>query len=544
MTQEIAELIEKSELSLRENVADQPSFSEEDALLITYADQVQKEGEETLQTLSHFYKKYLKNSISIVHLLPFYPWTSDDGFSVVEYDQVDQRYGSWEDIKNFNCPIMADAVFNHCSSQNSFFQNALQGDKEALDFFITFDITKKEDKEFNEHISNVVRPRTHDLLTEYEFNGGEKRLVWTTFSEDQVDTNFRNFKFLKYSIECLLLYFKNNTKWVRIDAVPFFWKELGTNCSHLPKTHEIVKLYRTIADSLEGDFVIMTESNVPHHENITYWGNGNDEAQLIYNFTLPSLLTHAYINQTADKLHHWSNKLETPSQLTTMFNINATHDGVGVRGMEGHVDDYDIDVVANYVVEKGGFVNYKTSRKKGKRPYELNITWTSLLKENHLDQETNLRKVIASHLITYAFPGVPGIYFHNLMASENWVDGVRESGMNRRINRQKLSLKQVEERLQSDMFAKEVFKQLTNALEQRKGFDCFHPNAQKIDMNLHEKVWSFKRIGRLTTLEIHCSFSEETIEMSIQKDMVNVLDDSQFDGHLKPFEIVWLKDKS
>ena len=144
-----------------------------------------KPGEPPLKTLAEFCARHLKGMVSGIHLLPFYPWSSDDGFSVKDFFAVEPSYGTWEDIARLGADfdLMFDAVFNHVSAQGEWFQRFLADDPRYRDFFIA--VAGSPD------LSQVVRPRALPLLTEFSTAAGPKK-VWTTFSADQVDLNFKN----------------------------------------------------------------------------------------------------------------------------------------------------------------------------------------------------------------------------------------------------------------------------------------------------------------------------------------------------------------
>ena len=306
-------------------------FSEKDCVLITYPDQFQKEDEKPLKTLDRFLQDDLKGKMSHVHILPFYPWTSDDGFAPVCYQKVEDSYGDWNDISHLSSKKMVDCVFNHLSSKNEFFLEAKEGKKRFEDMFHVFNKEQFADASFQEELKKVVRPRTSDLLTPFEFEKDTK-YVWTTFGEDQVDTNLSNKDMMKYVLDSLFLYIENGARYFRVDAV-LLWKELGTSCSHHEKTHLIVKLIRAIFDEINLDLLLITESNVPHHENISYWGNGEDEAHLIYNFSLAPLILHALTFGSSRVIQNWSGSVFDKNKTTSFLNFTASHDGIGVRGL-------------------------------------------------------------------------------------------------------------------------------------------------------------------------------------------------------------------
>ncbi|MFW5887725.1 MAG: alpha-amylase family glycosyl hydrolase [Bacteriovoracia bacterium] len=491
-------------------------FGNQDNILITYPDQVQNKNQTSLNAQADFCNKKFRDTISAIHILPFYPWSSDDGFSVIDYHEVCSDFGTWKDIKEYPFQMMFDAVFNHISSKSKWFKKFLQDDEHYQDFFIAFD-----EKPTDEIIAKVTRPRTHPLLTKYQTAKGEK-WVWTTFSEDQIDVNYQSPDLLYAMIDALLNYFEKGAQVIRIDAIPFFWKELGTNCSHHPKTHALLKLFRLITDELEKNFLLISESNVPHKENISYFGNGHDEAHLVYNFSLPPLIIHSNIEGNAKTLYEWSQNVCAPSEETTFFNITATHDGLGVRPLEGLVPDKEISKIAEYAQIKGGKVNFKTDEKGNKKPYELNITWTSMLLDNHLSLETNARKIISSHLASYAFPGIPGIYFHNFFATLNWEEGVKESGINRRINRRKFTTQELEDNLSEVPLTRKVFKGLDHGLKMKNSTSAFDPTADKIDLLIDKRIWSFIRHNRITHQAVLVLYNVSNEAFSLKKILENL----------------------
>ena len=497
-----------------------PMFSEKDTILITYADQFESEGKNNIQALKQFIEEDLDNSVSIIHLLPFYPWTSDDGFSPVDFKQVCSEYGSWSDIEEISQKKMFDCVFNHLSSQNEFFQAALSGDKQCEEMFHVVDETTYNSPSFQKNIKKIVRPRTSDLFSKYRF-GQEDKYVWTTFSKDQIDTNLNNPKMLKYLLESLFLYVEKGAKYFRIDAVPFMWKELGTNCSHLEKTHTFVQLFRAITDRLNSNLIVVTESNVPHLENISYWGAGDNEAHIIYNFSLAPLVLHAVISGDSSYITKWADSVFNLSNKITYLNFTATHDGIGMRGLEGVIPEEEVRLLCELTVDKGGYVGKKTSRNGAERPYELNITWASIMENSSLDQSTYIRKVVNSQAIIMFFPGVSAHYVHNFLGSKNWQEGFEETGIPRRLNRQKLSLP-----LNLRDYAKEIKKQLIELINYKTSHSLFSPNAGFQVINTHSQCLSFKRFCQNESITIHFNLSPTKITFD--------------DIHLVPYELLFV----
>lgn len=492
-------------------------FSEKDTILITYADQFNSDKENNIQSLKKFLDEDLEGCMSIVHILPFYPWTSDDGFSPIDYKKVCSDYGEWDDIEQIKQKTMFDCVFNHISASSPFFQKALDGDSHCENMFHVVSSAEYKQPSFQEKVKNVVRPRTSDLFSEYQFNSKTK-YVWTTFSKDQIDTNLSNITMFRYILESFFLYIEKGAQYFRIDAVPFMWKEIGTNCSHLENTHNIVKLFRAITEKINKNLYIITESNVPHKENISYWGNHNNEAHLIYNFSLAPLILHGILCENSKYLNSWATNVFTTSEQTTFLNFTATHDGIGMRGLEGIVPEDDVKKLCQIAVDKGGKIGTKVSRDGTTRPYELNITWASIMDDSTIDRDTYIRKVVNSHAITMFFPGIGAHYVHNFFGTKNWLEGVKESGIARRVNRKKHQYP-----LNLDHTTSKIMRSLIELVQYKSSNSLFAPQASFQILATHEKCLSFKRFSGSDNIEVHFNLSKETISL--------------LDFQLKPYEL-------
>jgi sucrose phosphorylase len=374
-------------------------FSQDDVVLITYGDSLRTEGETPLATLRHFAENYLKGVISTIHFLPFFPWSSDDGFSVKDFHRIDPDLGTWEDVTAIgnDFRLMFDYVVNHFSSESQWFADYLAGRDGFADFAIEVDPSTD--------LSMVTRPRSLPLLSEYRKDDGGSVHLWTTFSADQIDFNFKSPDVLEKMIEVLLLYAQKGASILRLDAIAYLWKEIGTSCIHLPQTHDMVKLFRAVLDIVAPNVMILTETNVPHQENIRYFGNGRDEAQMVYNFTLPPLLFHAFVKQDGRLLSEWAAGLTLASDTTTFFNFTASHDGIGVRPLEGILPPAELDTLVDIVRANGGQVSTKRNPDGTDSPYELNITYVDAILADAASDRAE--KFLASQAVQYALPGVP-----------------------------------------------------------------------------------------------------------------------------------------
>ncbi|MHC1592177.1 MAG: alpha-amylase family glycosyl hydrolase, partial [Candidatus Helarchaeales archaeon] len=385
-------------------------FTEKDVILITYGDMVKTRDEPPLKTIHAFLNRYLKDVINTIHFLPFFPYSSDDGFSVMDYYQVNPDLGSWEDIENVSKDyhLMFDAVINHVSQHSMWFQEYLKGNPKYIDYFIEVDE--------NADLSSVIRPRALPLLKKVETSRGTK-YVWTTFSDDQIDLNFKNPDLLLEIIKILLFFVEKGAELIRLDAIAFIWKELGTTCLHLPQVHQIVKLFRDILDYVAPFVVLITETNVPHEENISYFGDGTDEAQMVYQFPLPPLIYDAFVTGNAKYLTAWARDLKSPGEFTTFFNFTASHDGIGVRPLTGLVPEDHLDLLCKITQERGGYVSYKTNSDGTKSPYELNISYFDAINDPAKyprEGDLQVKRFLTTQAIQLSLQGVPGIYFHNL----------------------------------------------------------------------------------------------------------------------------------
>lgn len=515
-------------------------YSQKDVMLITYADTLLNEGQAPLHALYDFSQVYFKDCFSAIHFLPFFPFSSDDGFAVKDFFSIDSSVGTWQDVTRFieDFDLMFDYVLNHISSQSQWFANYLAGHPQFSDLAI--EVTPDAD------LSQVIRPRALPLLTPFTCADGKRVHLWTTFSADQIDLNYKSIDLFLLMVDVLLFYVQKGARWLRMDAVAYLWKEIGTPCIHHPKTHDMVRLLRQILDHVAPQVLIVTETNVPHAENVGYFGNGFDEAQLVYNFTLPPLLLHTLAVGDAQVLTHWAQGLSTPSDKTTYFNFTASHDGIGVRPLEGILSDQEIDALVQRVEKNGGKVSYKKNSDGSKSPYELNITYVDALRRG--DQWDVLR-FLATQAIQMVLPGVPGIYIHSVLGSRNWSEGVRQTGRARTINRKKLKLKKVREQLDvHDSFRSQIFYPYSDMLRKRRAQAAFHPNAGFEVLSLGRCLFAIKRwcddqvILALTNIgaaEVRVSLTSQ----GISGKLLDLLTNQRFntdDLSLQPYQTLWL----
>jgi hypothetical protein len=448
--------------------ADGGGVDETDVVLSCYADQVVESGRPALATLRDFLAR-VRPGITGLHLLPLHPSTSDDGFAVADHTAVDPALGDWEDVGRLSADfrLMLDAVVNHTSASHPWFTGWLADDPRNRDFYHELDPATD--------LASVTRPRTSPLLTEVS----PGRWAWTTFSADQVDVNYANPDVLLHVTEMLLRYVAHGARILRLDAVAFLWKRVGTSCMHLPETHEIVRFWRTVLDLAAPGTLVVTETNVPHAENVSYFGSGTDEAHLVYQFALPPLTLAAFRSGDVGPLGAWVRTLGTPSDRTTYLNFLGSHDGIGLRAAEGLLPASDIESLCRAVEANDGLVSYRRGPGGEPVPYELNSVYLDALRRGAGEPvDLVVDRFLAAHSVMLTLAGVPLLYFHSLLGSRNWGEGVARTGRARVVNRQRLTRGELERELADPTgLRRRVLDGLLGMIAVRAGTPAFHPDA-------------------------------------------------------------------
>ena len=525
-------------------------WSENTILLITYADSISRGlSGKTLNDFGKFYKQYLEKFINSIHFLPFFPSSGDGGFSVKNHNDVDKAYGTWEDIQSLSkkANIMTDLVLNHSSSKGDWYKNFLDDKNPGKNYFYVVDK--------NYDCSKVVRPRDHDLLTEIELQN-KKKFLWCTFSHDQIDLNFKNPDVLLEFIKLILKLSSYGIKIFRLDAVAFIWKQPGTTCLNLSQTHEIIKLLRDIVDQLDKNLIIVTETNLPKQENLSYFGK-NDEAHWIYNFSLPPLIVNTFLFEDSVALTKWSMKMP-PAQLGNAYlNFIASHDGIGMRPAEGVLSDKEIKKMLQRLKKNGSKFSMRKLSNNEEKVYEANISLFNALQftDSDLKGKFALKRFIAAHCIILAIEGVPAFYFNSLFATKNDEETFANTGVKRNLNRYKwhystlVNLIKTNNTIEKNCY--EIFKKLISI---RKIQPAFHPNATQFTLNLDKNIFAVWRQSRDRKQSIFAltNVSSKTIKLNTNK--INLIDDEQWfdllsqetkitdDQYIKlmPFQSLWI----
>ncbi len=534
-------------------------FTEEDVILITYGYLIREEGASPLTTLSKFCGLYLKQTINTLHILPFFPYSSDRGFAIEDFEAVDPELGTWKDIEDLETryKLMFDGVINHVSSKSRWFQRFLDGTPHYKDFFISYD---SHDDLTPEERSAIFRPRTTDILTKFHTIDGEKH-VWSTFSKDQIDLNYRNPEVLIRVIEILLLYARKGADIIRLDAITFLWASPGTSCANLEETHMIVKIFRDILDLVAPHVSIITETNIPHEDNISYFGNGSDEAHMVYNFALPPLVLHTFYTKDTTRLNEWAESLKPASETTSYFNFLDSHDGVGLMAVKDLLSHDEIKFVIQRAREHGGYISYKTDKDGQDVPYEINITWFNALCREDGTVHTGLQveKFIASRAMALALQGVPGIYLHSFFGTHNDLDAVSCPVSKREINRKALDYNILTKAIEDpDTLTSKIIRRLNSLISLRTKQSAFHPNgAQKI-LKVKPEIFALLRTSpnkkhnilsliNITDDEVQIAIPLKEVQIfkQVWYDLISqdkhTFQDENVSLTLKPYDVVWLE---
>ncbi|TCS39993.1 sugar phosphorylase [Reinekea marinisedimentorum] len=531
-------------------------WSEQDSVLITYGDSIElKEGQKVteppLKTLHKFLSGPLKESFNSVHILPFYPYSSDDGFAVINYSEVNEALGDWRDINAiaYDFRLMSDLVINHCSSRSIWFDQFVKNEAPGNKYFKTSDPSIDH--------SQCVRPRTSPLLRETETQDGLKH-VWCTFSHDQVDFDFSNTDVLLEFVKIIRLYLDEGVRIFRLDAVAFLWKEDGTSCINLPQTHEVIRLLRTLIEHSCPDCVIITETNIPNQENLTYFGNAN-EAHCVYNFSLPPLLVNTLISGDCTYLKQWLMSMPPCQDGTAYFNFIASHDGIGLRPAEGLLSEKEINSLVNTMMNFGGRVSMRTMDDGSSKPYEINIALYDALQGTHDGPDKwNFDRFICAHEIMFSLEGIPGVYIHSMLGTQNDYARLENTKHNRHINRHRWDLAELQKELTNDSsHHSRVYKRLNELLTIRKGQKAFHPNATQFTLQLGDGLFGIWRQSIDRKQSIFCvsniSCEPATLRLSelnliSMNSWVDLLSESPVSDisseiALNPYQTVWLSNQ-
>ena len=547
IVEQIILLVNDQTLDLSKKETGSQKWTQKNSFLITYADSIIEDGQKPLFVLNNFLEDFVE-SIDSVHILPFMPSSSDSGFSVMDYYRIDERLGDWEELallsKNKN--IMIDIVLNHASKESKWFDNFLKGSGKGSDYF---KVVKGWDG-----VAQIERPRSSKLFQLIKTKDGEKK-VWCTFSHDQIDLDFSNPKVLLEFLKIIKFYILKDMKIFRLDAVAFLWKQENTSCINQPETHYIIKLIRFVSSLIDKDSIIITETNIPSKENLSYFGKG-DEAHWIYNFTLSPLILYTLVSGDCSQLRKWSMTMPPAQEGNAYFNFLASHDGIGLRPVEGRLNPGQLNKLISRMKSSGAKISYKTSQFGEEIPYEINITYLDGLKSTFEgDSNYQVERFICAHVIMFAMEGIPAIYIHSLLGTKNDYDAIDLGEENRSINRYKWNKMELYTVLKNKSSLNyKILSKLNKILNIRSKQPAFHPNATQFTLNLGNNIFGIWRQDKKREQSIFSitNITSKTILLSLEK--VNLIETEKwFDlisGNslksiknkisIKPYQSLWI----
>ncbi len=547
LAQELLDLMRLQNVT-EEPVPHQNHWDQRDVAVITYGDTIKQEGQKPLHALKQFLDTYVDGVINCVHILPFFPYSSDDGFAVINYSAVNEALGEWQDIQEIGerYRLMSDLVLNHCSSRSQWFENFKKGVEPGADYFFTANPT--------DNLNDVVRPRTSPLLRETETTNGTQH-VWCTFSHDQVDLDFRNPAVLKEFVGIIRHYLDNGVQIFRLDAVAFVWKIVGTPCINLPQTHEIVRLLRTLVEHAAPNAIIITETNIPNRENLSYFGNAN-EAHCIYNFSLPPLLVNTLITGDCSYLKQWIMSMPPAQNGTAYFNFIASHDGIGLRPAEGLLSEDDLGMLLNTMQNFGGRISWRQADNGQNKPYEINIAlYDALQGTTEGPDHWGCDRFVCAHAIMLALEGIPGFYIHSLVGTVNDYDRVKHTNHNRSINRHQWQLDELETLLsEAHSHHHKVYHRIRQLIQLRREQPAFHPNATQFTLHLGTQLFGFWRQSIDRKQSIFCIYNIGKEELELRLSDINLIgtdnwkelvSDTLYTSiedtiSVKPYQVMWI----
>jgi len=499
-------------------------WTEQDALLITYGNSIIDGAHKPLDLLHDFLLRRMKGAVNGVHILPFFPYTSDDGFAVTDFRAVNPQLGDWPDINRISerFSLMSDLVLNHVSSQGQWFNSYRQGQAPYDAYF--FEASPDDD------LKDVVRPRTTPLLQEVETANGPRH-VWCTFSHDQIDLDFRNPEVLLEFLRIIRLHVDNGVQIIRLDAVAFLWKEAGTPSIHLPQTHAIIKLMRLLCDYASEKIILLTETNVPKAENLSYFGK-HDEAHAIYNFPLPPLILHAVMSGSAHYLRRWQSGMPPAPMGCAYLNFTASHDGIGMRPAEGILPGDEQSRMIDTIKDIGGLVSMRAMPDGGEAPYEINTTYYEATAQTFDGADDHhFDRFICTQTIPMSLEGIPAFYIHSMLATPNDHAQVAHRGMNRGINRHRWDYPELNAMLDDPASAQaRVLAALSDRLRIRARQPAFHPNATQFTMPLTDNVfgvWRQSLDRRQSIFALHNVSNQPVVLSHLSMNLIE--DESWFD---------------
>jgi glycosidase len=596
-----------------EKTTESTGWSEQQLVLICYGDHLWSRDPNLtpLQALGAFCRQHFSEpefAHLTLHLLPIYqsPY-KDGGFDVADPFAVNPKMGTWADVRAIrqHFQVALDFVANHLSTASAWFTRYMQDDPLYQDFFIGFDDEATVRRLEREVLPQIYRPRPHNPFIPVTKPDGATRWVYMTFSDHQADVNYQNpFVFLKM-MEVLLFYILQGVSLIRLDAIPYLWKEWGTSCAHHPKTHALLSLFRLAVDMVNPAVKLLAESMEPLADSLRYLSTTEQaKAHIAYNFVPCGLIPYTLLTEDASVFQRNLQQFRPPgAEVDWAVVCGVTHDGSSLNPCrapqsivgEAVLQEEQINTIARYYTASGDqeiatrsalapehphhiradfrqhfsaihreqprFVNYKAiTDEDGQRQqivYEAISTYASLFRQNP-DQ------IIAALAMALGLPGIPFTYFTLPFAVLNDYTAYLETGNPRELNRGRVLLEDLLQDLTDQgTLAHQVFCRYKQLLRLRASHPAFHPHGSLIPITTtNAAILSFLRISVDRTQQImivqNVSSRIQNVTIHLHNHVLNttvacvdIISEKSFPVkaqtlalRLEPFALLWLTDRS
>jgi sucrose phosphorylase len=411
-------------------------------MLITYANSLGKNISELRYVLDH----YIDGAVAGVHVLPFFPSSSDRGFSPMRYDMVDPEFGDWSDLARLSQKhfLMYDFMINHLSSQSFQFQDFIEKKDKSpyAGMFLRYKDFWPDGEPARENINKIYRRKPRAPYVVITFKDGTAEKVWCTFGDDQIDLNIKNDVTWQFIHDNLRILANHGAALVRLDAFGYATKKVGGTCFfEEPEIWEMLERVQKILSPFHVE--ILPEM----HENYTIQLKLAEKGYWVYDFVLPMLLLHALHTGETASLVHWL-QICPRKQFTTL----DTHDGIGVADVRGILTDDQINKTKDILFSQGGNVNqiYNTEAYNNLDIYQINCTYYSAL--GHDDGAYTVARAVQMFA-----PGIPQVYYVGLLAGKNDIQLVESTKHGRDINRHSYTIEEIAREIKRPV-VQEIFK--------------------------------------------------------------------------------------
>lgn len=416
--------------------------------LIAYADRLGG----TLHGLRDLFRGPLSGLFGCVHLLPFFHPIdgSDAGFDPIDHTEVDQRLGSWEDVRDIarEAEVMADVIVNHISSHSPQFHDFLAKGAQSPyhGMFLTFDGVFPLGASARDLLA-IYRPRPGLPFTAMTLANGERRILWTTFTPEQIDIDVEHAQGMRYLENILRIFAANGIRMVRLDAVGYAIKRAGSSCFMMEETFDFIQRFATQAKALGLEILVEIHSYYQRQIEIAR------HVDWVYDFALPPLLLHAFFNRTALHLKRWI-EVRPVNSLTVL----DTHDGIGVIDIgadaqdrarhPGLVPEADLSRLVQQIHanSNGESLQATGAAAANLDLYQVNCTFHDALARDDL-------KYLLCRAIQFFLPGVPQVYYVGLLAGGNDMQLLSRTRVGRDINRHYYTRSEIDHALERPVVA-------------------------------------------------------------------------------------------